>query len=164
MANTQNAFGFQPAEHIRAIHYYTKNTAATMYPGDMLIMLSTGKVGLATAGATQILGALVDYSPSTDTSTVAVYDDPDQEYYVQDDGVAATLTQTNVGNNFDLVATAGNATQLKSKMTLDTSDGSGSGSANLRLLGFHPSDTIGKYVRCRVVINEHAFGKTTTGV
>jgi hypothetical protein len=162
MANTNAPFGAKPAEKIRAIHTYAKGTATALYPGEFVIMGADGKLVVATAGSTQIYGVALGYATATDTS-VTIADDPEQEYYIQDDGVSGTLAATSVGINADLVATAANVTFLKAKHQLDT-NGITSATANLRILGFHPSDEIGKYVRCRVVINEHAFGKTTTGV
>jgi len=68
--------------------------------------------------------------------------------------VAATLAQADIGAGFDITVTAGNTTFLKSAQSLDTSTKSTATAARtLLLLGFHPDDTVGKYVRCRVVFN-----------
>lgn len=166
MPNVNAPFGARPAERIRAIHTYSKGTAATqiIYPGDFVALNSSGKAVLAAAGGTQLLGVALGYQVAADL-TVTVADDPEQEYYIQGNGAGVTpLAATSIGNNFDLVATVGSTTFLKSKHTLNETDASGSGAANLRLLGYHPDDLVEKLARCRVVINEHAFGKTTTGV
>ena len=163
MANTDEPRGAWPANRVLSMRNYSHGTAAALYPGDFVIMNSAGKVVVATAGSAELLGVSVGYVPAA-TTTALIYDDPDQEYWVQDDGAAATLAATNIGNNFDIVATAGNATLLKSQHELDASDSSGTSAAQLRLLGYDPTDTIGKNVRCRVIINEHVHAKKTAGV
>jgi len=141
---------------------YPKSTAAAIYPGDAVILLTAGTVGVATAGSIELLGAAMQYATAADTQ-ILVCDDPDQQYYIKDDGVGGTLARTDVAKNADLVVTAGSATYLKSAHSLDTS-GATIAAAQLRILNFHPDDEVGKYVRCRVVINEHAFAKKTAGI
>lgn len=158
MANTANPRGLEPVQPILRMRYYTKGTNAAIYPGDVVKMGTDGKVVVSTAGSVEQVGVAQAYASATATS-VLVLDDPHQQYYVQDDGVGGTLAQTNVGNNADIVATAGSTTYFRSKQSLDTS-GVTSATANLRILGFHPDDTIGKYVRCRVLLNEMHQTKT----
>ena len=162
MANTNEPRGAYPATAKTKINYYVMGATA-IYPGDFVVFNSGGKVTVAAAGGTQLLGVSAAYR-AANGADVPVYDDPDQLYWIQDDGVSATLAQTSVGNNFDIVATAANTTMLKSKHMLDTSDTSAAATANLRLLQLHPSDEVGKYVRCLVAINEHTFAKKTGGV
>ena len=162
MANTNAPFGFALAERLRGAHRYVKGTATQIINGEMVMMDANGKVVVATAANTKLLGVCIGFEPAASTE-IMVADDPDQQYYVQDDGVGGTLAQTNVGNNFDLVATAENGTFLAARMSLDTSDNSGTASAQLALLGFHPQDAVGKYVRCRVKIREH-LNRLNTGL
>lgn len=162
MANPNNPRGFEPIQPLLGMHRYPKSTAAAIYPGDAVILPTTGKVAVATAGSVELLGVAMQYATAADTM-ILVADDPDQQYYIRDDGVGGTLARTNVGENADLVATAGSATYLKSAQSLDTS-GRTTATAQLRILDFHPDDEVGKYVRCRVVINEHAHAKKTAGI
>lgn len=154
MANINNPRGFSPVNPILRMRYYTKGTATAMYPGDIVSLATDGKVYLRASGNTTLAGVVVGYKTATDTS-VLLYDHPDQQYYIRDDGVSGTLSQASIGNGFNIVMTTGNATFLKSAQALDTNTGSGTTSATLqvKLLGFHPDDTVGKYVRCRVRIN-----------
>lgn len=153
MANTAAPRGFEAIGPPLSLNYYTKNTSAAIYAGDAVVMASTGLVGVAAAGGLEAIGVAQGHATAAAT-TVLVADSPLQEYYIQDDGVSGTLAQTSIGLNADLVATAGNATFLKSRMSLDTNTAATS-TFQLRLLGFHPNDEIGKYVRVRVRFNEH---------
>lgn len=157
MANVANPRGFSPVNPILRMQYYTKGTAAAMYPGDVVSLAGDGKVYLRTTGNTTLAGVVMGYKSATDT-TVLLADHMDQQYYLQDDGVGGTLAQTSIGGAANVVMTAGNATFLKSAQALDTSTFSATTSVALqvKILGFHPSDEVGKYVRCRVRINPRA--------
>jgi hypothetical protein len=130
---------------------YVKGTAAKFYPGDAIVVRPDGKVYVAaTAGAT-LAGVAVAYATAAATRAL-LYDDPQQQYYIQDDGVGGTLAQSDIGTGANIVVTAGNATYLKSSQSLDTSTkNAATGTRVLTLLGFHPDDTVGKNVRCRVI-------------
>ena len=142
MANTQNPRGFELVGFPRSLKEYKKNTAAAIYNGDAVVMASTGLVGVAAAGGLEIVGVAQGYAAASATK-VLVANDPLEQYYIQDDGVGATLAATSVGLNADLVATAGNATFLKSRQSLDTSTAATS-TAQLRIMGLHPDDEVGK--------------------
>ena len=162
MANTDNPHGATLAGYARRMTLYPKSTAAIIYAGDVVSFPAAGKVAATTAGNTEIVGVCAGYAVAADTE-ILVYDDPDQTYYIQDDGAGGTLAAADVGLNADIVATAGNTTFLKSQMELDTS-GKQTTTAQLRLLGKHPSDSWDKNVRCLVVINEHYSAKKTAGI
>lgn len=154
MANTANPRGFEPVQPILRMRYYVKGTASKIYPGDAVVLRPDGKVYVAATGGTTLAGVAASYKTAAETS-VLVMDDPDQQYYIQDDGVGGTLAQADIGAGFNIVVTAGNATFLKSAQALDTSTKNTATAANAAvLLGFHPSDEVGKYVRCRVVFNK----------
>ena len=155
MANVVNPRGFSPVNPIIRMREYVKSTAAAIYPGDMLSLATDGKVYIRATGNTTLVGVAMTYKTAASTDKILVADHPDQQYYIQDDGVGGTLAQTNVGNGFNIVMTAGNATFLKSSQALDTSTASGTTTATLqvKLLGFHPNDEVGKNVRCRVRVN-----------
>ena len=161
--NTNAPFGLIPAQPIRGAHWYAAGaTAAAVYPGDVVAVRADGKVAVAAAGGTQLLGVAGSYKSAT-YSTVLVWDDPDQQFLVMDDGSGATAISTaRLGLNSDIVATVGNATVLKSRHTFDRNP-AGAGAANLRLLGITANQATGKYQVIRVAINEH-FLKKSTGV
>lgn len=129
------------------------------------------------AGATDttLLGVVVGFLPSfsnlellhrsASTNRIAlVATGPDVVYEIQEDSVGNDLTAAQVGNNFDSAYTAGNSTTGRSAVELDSSDATGTATAQLRLLGLvnRPNNTIGSNARWHVVINEHFF-KSTTG-
>jgi hypothetical protein len=156
--------GFWPYGRVLSIHQYVGGATA-IYPGDLTAMNSGGKVTVAAAGGTQLVGVAASYKSATGT-TVLVYDDPDQQFLVQDDASGSTvIVQSMVGLNFDILATAGNATTIKSRHELKRGGAATTqitDAANLRLLGIK-GDTGANSV-CRVVINEHFFAKKTTGI
>lgn len=161
MANKDNPSGFSPIGPILSSNDYVKSTAAAIYPGDMVIFTTVaagagGKVAVATAGNTQVVGVALQYRSATDTS-ILVADDPDQQYYGQ---VATTTIPTGV--NVDILATAGNATRLKSQMELKYT-GATMATAQCRVLDRHPNDAASNNSRHRFIINEHAYAKKLTG-
>jgi hypothetical protein len=154
MANINNPRGFEPVAPILRMQEYTKGTATAMYPGDIVSLATDGKVYVRATGNATLAGVVMSYRTAANTR-VLLADHPDQQYYLKDDGVGGTLAAANIGNGANLVMTAGNATFLKSAVALDTSTVSGTTSATLqvKILGFHPDDEVGKYVRCRVRVN-----------
>src|SRR5574341_624363 len=110
--------GFIPCGRILTTHEYIA-TAGAIYPGDLVAMSPTGKVIVATAGSTQLVGVSAAYK-KTNGTTVLFYDDPDQQYWVQDDGSGSTvLVTTHIGLSADVLATAANTTLIKSQHELD---------------------------------------------
>ena len=158
MANVDNPHGFSPAGQIMRVTQYVKGTNAAIYPGDMCKLKADGSVVVATAASIELIGVAQGYQAATDT-VVLVADDPDQLYYVQCDG---THAQTQIGLNGDLVATAGNATYLKSQQEINSTQTTSAG--QLRVLGTHPSDLVSTNARVLVAVNEHAWAKKTAGL
>ena len=159
--NNDRPFGFIPAVPIRGAHWYTAgSTAAAIYPGDVVVVRADGKVAVAAAGGTQILGVAGSYKSAT-YGTVLVWDDPDQQFLVQDDGGGTTsLGTSRLGLNGDIIATAGNGTVLKSRQTFDRNPIAAS-TAQIRLLDIEANQATGKYQVVRVKINEHFLSKLT---
>lgn len=150
MANTANPRGFSPVQPILRMREYVKGTATKFYPGDALVLRPDGKVYLSATGGATVVGVAAKYVTAAATRAL-IYDDPQQQYYIQDDGVGGTLAQADIGTGMNIVVTAGNATFLKSAQAADTSTkNAATGARTLILLGFHPDDEVGKYVRCRV--------------
>jgi hypothetical protein len=107
------------------------------------------------------------YKAADGTDRIAlVCDSPDVVYEVQEDSVGNDIAVTQVGHNFDMVTwLAGNTTTGISAVELDSSDASGTATAQFRLLGLvkRPDNALGTNAKWEVVINEHCF-KSTTGV
>jgi hypothetical protein len=161
--NTNAPFGFIPANPIRGSHWYVAGaTAAAIYPGDVVAVRADGKIGVAAAAGTQLMGVAASYKSAT-YSTILIWDDPDQQFLCMDDGSGTTAIGTvRIGLNSDIVATVGNGTVLKSRQTFDRNP-AGTATAQLRLLGVTANQATGKYQVIRVAINEH-FLKKSTGV
>lgn len=161
MANKDNPSGFSPIGPILSSNNYVKSTAAAIYPGDVVIFTTVaaaagGKVAVATAGSTQVVGVALQYRAAADTD-ILVSDDPDQQYYVQ-----SATTTIPTGVNVDILATAGNATYLKSQHEIKYT-GLTMATAQMRVLDRHPNDAATANSRHRVIINEHAYAKKLTG-
>lgn len=146
----------------------------TVYGMDME---GVSTVSVAAAGNT-IVGVVVGFSPKQSDPTqlhraaseariAYVCTDPNVILEVQESATtdAAAIAVTAVGNNFDLVNTAGSTTTGRSAQVLDSTDSSGTSSAGFRLLGLSKrvGNALGAYAVWHVVPNEHEF-KTTTGV
>lgn len=131
----------------------------------------------AAAGNT-LLGVVIGFLPKQSDLTVLhkeatstariglVVTAPDVVFEIQEDSVGNDIAVTQVNNNFDMVTwTAGNTTTGISAIELDSSDVTGTSSAQFRLLELvsSPDNVLGTNAKWLVVINEHEF-KTTTGV
>jgi hypothetical protein len=131
----------------------------------------------AAAGDT-LLGVVVAFLPkqsdlsvlhkeATSTKRIGlVVTSPDTIYEIQEDSVGNDIAVTQVGNNFDMVTwLAGNSTTGISAIELDSSDTTGTGSAQFRLIRLSSTrdNVLGSNAKWIVVINEHEY-KTTTGV
>lgn len=97
---------------------------------------------------------------------VAVIDDPNVVFEVQEDSVGGALTAANVGDNGNVVVGAGNTLTGASGMQLQSSDVIANTTAahQLRILGLvnRVDNVLGVNAKWRVFLNLHEF-KTTTG-
>lgn len=151
----------------------TAGSAGTVVNGQDVEGMAT--IAVAAAGDA-LRGVVVGFLPKQSDLTVIhreastnrialVCDSPDTVYEVQEDSVGNNIAVTQVGNNFDLAYTAGSSTTGQSAAELDSSDASGTATAQFRLLGLakHPDNAVGTNAKYLVVINEHEL-KSTTGV
>lgn len=162
MSNVDRHSGFKPREGANRARPYV--AGGTVYPGDAVKLNASGQIVAGTAGAA-MAGVAATYA--TSGNEVMVWDDPDQVYEIQDDG-SATLATTSIGLNFDIVATAGSAAYIRSRMELAANSGATTPSTlPLRLLGVTRevgSDQSSIYQRCVVEINNHQLAKNTAGI
>lgn len=63
--------------------------------GSVIGFLDTNKAGLPSAMTTLSQGS---YLPANTDAYIVVSDDPDQEYYIQEDAGGSALTESNIGN------------------------------------------------------------------
>jgi hypothetical protein len=185
MANTDLRNGAIPCNahgghYVGSVNMYYLPTAESndIAVGDFVIMGGTGdddgvpSVARATAGSTDIVGVVVGFKPDAayldDTHRTAsterycfVADDPDQLFMIQEDDGGTALTKAEIGQNCDLLVSAGvDTTTGLSQMEIDRST-VGTTNGQLRLLGLEqaPNNEFGDWANWIVRVNEHAFGK-----
>ena len=168
-------------------YYIPAGNASAIFTGDLLTMDGTGSVDgkyptvkrAAAADITLVgvaigfadspgLGFQIDnltrlYVPATTAIYVAVVDDEDVIFEIQEDSVGGSIPITAIGNNADVVATAGSTTTGQSGMVLDSSDVVTT-AQQLRILRLadRPDNALGDYAKWLVLINEHIY-RTTVG-
>ena len=151
----------------------TAGAAGTIVYGQNVEGMPT--VTVAAAGDT-LRGVVIGFSPlqsnletlhrAASTARLAyVIDSPDVVFEVQSDEGGAALALIDVGENADILYTAGNAITGRSAVELDSSDHK-TATAQLRILGFVQrvdNEAGANYGKVLVVINEHEF-KSTSGL
>jgi hypothetical protein len=123
MGNLDNPRGARIYGRDYGMHPYKHSSgdSVAIYPGDFV---HTAAGYCNTAAATErLLGVAANYVAASTAGDVMVYDDPRQEFIIQDDldSTDTTLTIAEVGENCDILATAGNSTLKISKMEMDGS-------------------------------------------
>jgi len=175
MANVHNARGFSALRGSSGgeprLRKYNANVTTDIFKGDVVQLLASGRVKTitTTTGNAFVLGVAanaIDASDFSTTQEVWVYDDPDQEFEVTDDGVGATLSASDVGATFALILTSGNTTTGLSKHELDASASGAATTDAVLLEGFKisPAVAIGKYASAIVKLNRHIFKTGSAGV
>ena len=196
MANQDAAFGLRPLKTMgqqddstgMSSHKIIPGDASVLYQGSLAIQTATGYVDIATAGATQNIGAFwgcfyVDPTtlkptfknyypgsvtpPSSGAIEAFVYDSPYQMFEVQSDNAGASA-QADVYECADIVnATSGSTLNGVSGQELDDSDLSAD-IAQLKVIGVSRdpknSDLTAANVNWRVQVAEHIFGSFTGGI
>lgn len=169
--------------------YECDSSAANIFPGDFVKLEADGKVDVAAAGDTELVGVCVGILPwmpakvngitSHNISTgnvnlmlkyhvtgsagmVLVAEGVDVLYEMQEDGDTSDLAVTSIGANVDLLATAGSTTTGLSQMEIDSSSLT-TATAQLRIVDIvdRPDNEIGDFCRWVVRINENHFTKLT---
>jgi len=161
MANPDRPSGLRPEGRVREVQEYVAGTR--VFPGDAVHMEDDGKVDPA-AAAEAVMGVALSYADA-DGDAVTVCTDPDQRYLIQADG-ADIDAQTDIGLNYELLATAGNTTFNESRMELDSSTGNVTITLQLRLLalGRRIDNEFGAQTECVVKINRHQVASNTVGL
>lgn len=179
MANVDFPHGFHPAfgEWPTVRFAVGATTSTILTKGDMVTMPASGKVQKSAAGdaiwgcVAQVLNSSASPVLSLAAASGGYADcwvDPGIIYSCQDDGDSATLAQTDVGANFDLVDASGDATIGLSKQELDSSSAT-TGSAQFKLVEIAPDTSINgntwaDNVEVWVRVNEHSLGAATAGI
>jgi hypothetical protein len=160
MANLDRPNGFHPYGPVKQVAVMEAGSAC--YPGDMVALAADGQVDPVATGA-KILGCALDYAAAAGDK-VLVSIDPSQLYSVQADETEVDA-QTDIGNNCDITATAGNSTYKQSRQELDSST-IGTAAAQLTILGLDPSvnNAFGAQSRILVRINESQLADSFAGI
>lgn len=163
MANPDRPNGFRAVPPFLGTSLYQKDASASaIYQGDFVIGEADGSIDVATAGATGLIGVADGYTVASTADSLVVHDAIDQVYVGQDDGAGTTPAQTHVGNNADILATAGDSTLKQSRQEIDISTVNTT-TQQLRLKEFyqHSEYSIGANSLWKVVMNEHVLNDTT---
>jgi len=162
MANLDQPQGFRPFGEVLRQQEYVADAA--IYPGDLVEKTAAGKVQViadGTAGAA-VVGVAMSYA-AADGDPVVVADHPNQLFVVQSDD-ATIDEQTDIGLNYDVVATAGNASYKISRMELDGNSGVDTAATPLTLIAIKKSinNALGANVECIVQLNQHVYKSVGT--
>lgn len=116
-------------------------------------------VGFRPFGATEWLG----YRPASTAYEVLVEDNPNAEFYIQEDAVGGAVALASVGLNAQLVY--GTATGNASAAMLDSSTVATTATHQLRILGLAQivNNAQGDYAIWRVRLNMHTHTPATAG-
>lgn len=162
MANADRPCGFEPYGPVLRLRPYIANEALLRGDAVNRISGSTGTSGLSAVEMADASEALIGVVAAAAASgaVVLVYDHPDQEFKVQADG-ADINEGTDIGLNFNLLATVGSGGQ--SAHELDSDTGNTTATLPLKLLRIVPSvdNALGAQVKCIVKINNHQLGSHT---
>lgn len=175
MANTHNARGFVPIRGYGGneprLRRYKANVTTDIFRGDLVSLATAGTVfsTVTTTGSATVVGVAanrIKHGDSTTSQDIWVYDDPNQDFELQDDGAAATPSQASVGATAVLIMTTGNTTTGISKQELDASGLGVAATDAVIIEGFKtgPTFTIGKYASHIVRINRHLWKTSSAGI
>lgn len=187
MPNTDAPNGFMPIRHIsggtiRQNEYpIASGYAANIFTGDVVVIAATGLLTVAAAGDINIIGVFAgcqwtdtDGTPRfsrhwpTGTATKAsanavgyVWDDPMIAFEAQ---CTTALTQTMIGNNCDILATAGTTSTGSSKFEVDNSTVAAT-TAQVKILRLidRADNELGADAKVECMFEEHLL-RTTVGI
>jgi len=185
MANVDLPRGLQIYGPLLRSTLYTlaSGYATSLYKGDPVVALSTGDVGIATAGSTgTILGSALAFydlnmvpmnywlGATAGVGYVLVADSPEQLFVAQGDGDTSYLDAADKNGNVAMVSAAGSAVNYLSGWELDDSATAGGGATEqIRLI--RPVDSLDNTVAaancawiCRVNNHQALQGVVGTGV
>lgn len=158
MANQDRPRGAEPqGTPLREDKYVS---GGAFFKNDYVSLDSTGRVVAATA-STALLGVALE-SASAAGENVQVSTHPDQKYVTQASG-SDIDAQTDIGQNYDILATAGDSTYSQSRMELDSTTGAITATLPLKLLAIddRPDNALGAQADCVVKINNHQLSGGT---
>jgi hypothetical protein len=184
MANVDKPFGLRPLGNLSGTgsqkqygYEIADNQSGAIYQGDLVTVYDGYLVKFAPATHTAAVGVFngcnyidpttgkptwKNYYPGSVNITAGqiiadVIDDPSQLFVIQ---VDASVAQTDVGMNADVVGTGGSTTTGVSTMELASSTIAKTAALNLKIVGLWdvPGNEFGTNAVVVVKINEHLYG------
>lgn len=152
---------------------YPNSTTTDTFRGDVVAINASGRVHriATTTGSAAIIGVAataVDASDSASAQSVWVYNDPDQQFLIQDDGTGVTTTTARaaVGSTFPLIIGAGNTTTGRSIFEMDGSATGVTSTDPLLVVGTleGPRHEINANATHIVTLNRHLLKKGSAGI
>ncbi|MCK5191523.1 MAG: hypothetical protein KAR12_15870 [Methylococcales bacterium] len=187
MANTNAPYGFRAVRHLTggcvSTNEYTilSAYAANIWSGDPVNIVADGTIQVAADGVADACGIFSGcsyvnaagdqvFSKYWPTGTVAteikalVFDNPEIIFAVQSDATGIAAADVGATANWEIVA--GDTTIGISKSNLDASGGLNATEIGLRVLRIIDIDDneAGAYSDVEVLLNEHAYRLSATGV
>lgn len=163
MANADRPRGAKPTNREARIGKYVAGGA--IRPGEFVKLDSDGEV--VVAAASEALLGVAASKASAQGDEVQVYDNPEQEFVVQCDD-ASIASQSAFNLNYDIVATAADATYDMARMELDGDTGATTATLPLKAVRLDDriDNDLGDKADVIVVINNHQRkgGTGTAGV
>ncbi len=141
---------------------------SAIFMGDVVVLTAAGFVdrGAAAPAAGTLLGVAAEDKAASAGGTIKVWDDPDIVFEAQTDDTTGTATaQTCIGNNIDIIATAGSGGH--SNMELDESTSAVAATLPFKIVGLHKvvGNSFGQFNRLLVVLNPSVLkGNGATGI
>lgn len=192
MANTNNPSGLSPRRYLSggpyngAVNLYSvaAGDGTAIFIGDLVTLAGTGQTidGVVYADVVQsatgdiFQGAVVGVIPITQASTIyreastqrilAVADDPNLVFEVQEGNSGTPLTVNDLGLNIDIVVAAGSTVTGLSGMTLNNATEANTNTLDMKLVGFEnsPDNAVGAAAKWMVRINRHRYANQVAGV
>lgn len=170
-------------------YYIPATDSSAMFMGDPVVLAGSADangvptVALATAGATNKITGIIEgfqvaegrdnddvnlnvsYRKASEAVYAMVIEDPNAIFLVQFDD-SATLGVADIGQNFDLVAGAGNTTNGCSGWQAETSTAGTGATLQVHLMRVLEADDneVGDNAKGEVLINLHSYTRPITGV
>ena len=177
MANTDQPNGFRPFSpngSAPQVRKYKAGTTTSICRGDVVAIAANGRVHriATTTGSAQIVGVaqnaiiVTQGTNGTTAADVWVYDDPHQEFIVQDDGAAATPDAAAVGASYALIIGAWNTTTGQSIFEVDASAAGTVSTDAVIVKGFLEGGSyeIGKNAKMIVALSRHKYKTNVVGI
>lgn len=173
MANADRPRGLTPYGRDPKLKKYRNSTTTDTFRGDVVALDANGKVHriATTTGSANIVGVaanFVDASASSSAQDVWVYDDPDQQFLVQDDGtgVTTTIVRASVGSTFPFIIGAGNTTTGQSIFEVDGSATGVAATDPVLAQGYleGPFNEVHANATWIVTLNRHLYKKGSSGI